>query len=262
MDRDFHIHTFFSPCAAPTMSLDTIIETALAAGLKDVGLTDHPFHDGLFHHHEALAHALAGRGKMPLRVWIGAELEVLGPEQLVIPAARLSRAEYLIAAPSHYDFEHFPPVPHLEDPMEWADRMLTDVENVIGSGAHIIAHPFHVHEFVASAGGHWHLPPLAAVFAEMRPRRLENLLDRLAEDRIALEISPRVAAHPALEAFLEDLYRKALRRGIKFSLGSDSHRPQTIGQLRGAADFVRRLGIGEEHLWHPARDIVKSAVAS
>jgi len=233
------------------MSLDRILEAARAAGLRDVGLTDHPFHEGLPHHHEALARARAEREAAAINVWIGAELEVVGPERLILPPERLPLADYLLAAPSHYDLEHFPPVQNLNDPMEWADRWLRDIENVPGSGAHAIAHPFYVPEFVKPSGTRGDLPPLADVLAEMRPRRLEHLLDRLVEDQIALEISPRAATHPDLEAFLESFYEKALRRGMRFLLGSDSHRPSTIGHLGRAEDLLRRLGVRDEHLWHP-----------
>jgi len=233
------------------MTPHRIITEAQGAGLADLGLTDHPFHDGLPRFHAALRHTLNLRDTGSLRVWIGAELEVIGPERLIIPPARLPDADYLIAAPSHYDIEHFPPVQNLQDPVEWADRLLRDMENVIGSGAHAIAHPFYVIEFVRPSGRRWGLPPLTQVFAEMRPRRLDNLLDGLIEAGIALEISPKMCSEPALQDFLENWYREALRRGMKFLLGSDSHRPHTIGKLRAAEEVVRRLGLRESDLWHP-----------
>ena len=243
------------------MTPHRIIAEARGAGLSDIGLTDHPFHDGLPRFHAALRHALNSRDTGSLRVWIGAELEVVGPERLIIPPARLPDADYLIAAPSHYDLEHFPPVQNLEDPAEWADRLLRDMENVIGSGAHAIAHPFYIIEFVRASGARWGLPPLSRVFAEMRPRRLENLLEGLIEAGIALEISPKMCAEPTLQDFLEHWYREALRRGMKFLLGSDSHRPHTIGQLRAAEQVVRRLGLRESDLWHPRMLNAKKSVS-
>ena len=236
------------------MRFDRIVEAAAQAGLTDIGLTDHPFHEGLERHHEALDRARS-RCRADLRIWIGAELEVVGMGRLILPPNRLPHANYLIAAPSHYDIEHFPPVPHLDDPMEWADRLLTDLENVPGSGAHAIAHPFFVHELMRSAHNGPRFPPLAEVLAEMRPKRLEHLLTVLAEHRIALEISPRIVVRADFELFMESFYRQAYRMGLRFLLGSDSHRPDTIGRLGRAEDFIRRIGLGPDDLWHP--DLVR-----
>ncbi len=251
MTGDFHIHTFFSPCADPAMSFGAILDAARAAGLEEIGLTDHPYRDGLDRHHEALAHARARLDGDAPRVWIGAELEVIGLERLILPRAALPRADYIVAAPSHYDLVHFPPVPHFGDPVEWADRLLTDMENVPGSGADVIAHPFFVHALHLDAPESPRLPALADVLGEMRPRRVRRLLERIAEDGVALELTPRLTWNPVFLPFAEDFYRQALALGIRFATGSDSHRATTIGDLGDAAAFADRVGIGPEHLWRP-----------
>ncbi len=235
------------------MSFERILAAAEAAGAKDIGLTDHPYHPGLAKHHEALCRARERYGKGPVRVWIGAELEVVGIGKLIIPPDQLPQADYIIAAPSHYDLQHFPPVPHLDDPMEWADRLLTDMENVPGSGAHIIAHPFFVTAIMRPGEKGPRLPPIADIIAEMRPKRLDHLLDRIAEAKIALEISPRISVKPEFEAFIEDWYRRAKQRGIRFSTGSDSHRPLTVGKLGPAEKLIGRLELGPRDFWHASQ---------
>ncbi len=251
MTGDYHIHTFFSPCAEQTMSPDRIVEAAVAVGCAEVGLTDHPYHEGLARHHQALNHARERLAPAGVRIWIGAELEVVAMGELIIPPSRLPLADYLMAAPSHYDLVGAPPVRDLADPLEWATRLLTDLENVCGSGAHAVAHPLYVQEIVKHGPLAAQCAELTAILAEIRPKRLDHILDRFAEERIALEISPRLAAHPAFERFAEDWYRRAQRRGIRFLLGSDSHRPHTVGRLGPAAAFIRRLGLGADDFWHP-----------
>lgn len=251
MRGDYHIHTFFSPCAEPTMSPDRIVEMALAAGCKEVGLTDHPYHEGLERHHQALARARERLANSGVRIWIGAELEVVAMGRLIIPPERLPLADYLIAAPSHYDLANSPPVKNVKDPVEWADRMLTDLENVCGSGAHAVAHPLYVQQFIRDGSPAYRYAPLKAILAEMRPKRLDHILDRFAEERIALEISPRLTLHKEFEAFIEEWYRRAHQKGIKFMLGSDSHRPWTVGRLGLATNLILRLQLTEKDLWHP-----------
>ena len=249
---DFHIHSDFSPCADPGMTYPAILEAARGAGLQEIGLADHPYREGLARHHEALARARhdAEDGRAP-RVWIGAELEVIGLGRLVIPPERLPHADYILAAPSHYDLVHFPPVPILDDAMAWADRLLTDMENVPGSGAHVIAHPFFVYALHVEAPKGMRLAPLEEILAEMRPKRVRRMLERLAGDRVALELSPRLLVNPGFVPFAEALYRQALELGIRFSTASDSHRPGTIGRLDAVEAFAERVGIGPEHLWRP-----------
>ncbi len=250
---DFHIHSFFSPCAEPAMSLLRIVDQARFRGMTDIGITDHPYQAGLARHHAALARARDGL-EGPPRVWIGAELEVAGMERLVIPPNELPDADFILASPSHYDLANAPPVSNLDDPMEWADRMMTDMENVPGCGAHAIAHPFFVYGLhMGRAAGIEGLPFIMDVMAEIRPKRMDWLLERLASERVALEISPRMTYVPAFQAYMENLYGRARRAGVRFFLGSDSHRPGSVGDLGEAAGVVARLGLGEGDLWHPAR---------
>ncbi len=250
MDRDFHIHTFFSPCADPAMSFAVIADTARAAGLKDIGLIDHPYRPDLQRHHAALNQARAQHDGAP-RIWIGAELEVVGMGKLIMSPADLPHADYILAAPSHYDLIHYPPVPHLDSPIEWADRLLTDMENVPGSGAHAMAHPFFVYALHVAAPEGMVLPRLEDVLAEIRPKRVEWLLERLAEAEIAIEISPRLSLNPAFAPFAQWFYKEAKQCGIRFLFGSDSHRPNTIGTLGKARAFAEGLDLGPEHLWYP-----------
>ncbi len=250
MDRDLHIHTFFSPCAEPTMSFPAILEAAQKAGVPEIGLTDHPHRPGLERHHRALDDARESH-RGPVHVWIGAELEVIALGRLIVPPPELPLADYFLAAASHYDIVGDPPVPNLEDPVAWADRLLTDLENVSGSGAHVIAHPFYAYALLRAVPGY----PTARmddIIEEIRSRRVDRLLEMLARESIALEISPRLCMHLGLETFIEDTYRRAKQAGVKFSTGSDSHRPATIGQLGQAEYLVQRLGLGPGDFWHPA----------
>lgn len=249
MERDLHVHTFFSPCAEPTMSLSAILEAAAAAGVAEVGLTDHPHRPGLARHHRTLDRAREiQRG--PVHVWIGAELEVVGFRQLALPVTELPDVDYVLAAASHYDVVNAPPVPHLEDPVEWADRLMRDLENAVESGAHAIAHPFYAYALLRPPSG-LRIAPLDDILAEIRRPRVDRWLETVAAAGMALEISPRLCVHLGLESFVEETYRKARELGIRFSTGSDAHRPGMVGVLGQAEYLMRRLGVTERDLWSP-----------
>ncbi len=249
MERDLHVHTFFSPCAEPTMSFEAILEAAARAGLYEVGLVDHPHRPGLDRHQVALDRAReTHRG--PVHAWIGAELEVVGFQRLAIPPSQLPAADYILAAASHYDVVRAPPVIHLEDPFEWADRLMSDLENAVGSGAHVIAHPFYAYVLVHPTPG-VRLAALDDILAEIRPARVDRWLESLAREGMALEISPRACTHLGLESFLEGVYRKAKQLGIQFATGSDAHRVGAIGAFGQAEQLIRRLELGERDLWSP-----------
>lgn len=250
MKHDLHCHTFFSPCADRSMTVSAILEAAEAAGLESIGLTDHPHRPGLAEHHRSLLHARSA-SVSPVRIWIGAEVEVSGFHKLVLDRAALPHADYLLAAPSHYDLVHFPPVEHLDDPVEWADRILTDLENVPGSGAQGIAHPFYVYAILVQPPPGLALPLMAEVIAEIRPRRLDHWLEKCAADGVALELSSRMTITAVFAQFMEQTYRRAREIGCRFFTGSDAHRLDRIGQLGKAADMPARLGLAEDDFWHP-----------
>jgi histidinol phosphatase-like PHP family hydrolase len=252
MKHDLHCHTFFSPCAERSMTVSAILEAAEAAGLEGIGLTDHPHRPGLARHHHSLQHARA-TSDSPVRIWIGAELEMAGFQKLVMDRRALPDADYVLAAPSHYDLVHYPPVDHLDDPVEWADRLLTDLENVPGSGAQGIAHPFFVYSIVVKPPVGLALPLMGEIIAEIRPRRLDHFLEKCAVEGVALEISSRMAVSAVFAQFMEQTYRRAHEIGCRFFTGSDAHCLDRVGQLGKAADIPARLGLTDADFWHPGR---------
>lgn len=250
MKSDLHIHTFFSPCADPAMSFEAIVDAAERLGLEEIALTDHPFRRGLFDHHASLESG-RWRRKSPVRLWIGAELEVAGPGRLVFDATDLPLADFIMAAPSHYNLTQRPPVADLSDPVQWADRILSDMEHVPESGARVLAHPFFVYSLVVAAPAGMRLPALTEIITAFDPARLSKLLGRLADDEVALELSPRSLVHPDLQRFLCGFYEEAHRRGVRFTIGSDAHRLANVGQVDSVVAFAESLGLGPADFWHP-----------
>ncbi len=242
------------------MSFAAVLEAAEKAGVKEIGMTDHPHRRGLAQHHEAMD-AARRESRSAVKVWIGAELEVTGIERLIVPPNELPLADYFIAAPSHYDVINYPPVPHMWDPVEWADRMMTDMENVPGAGARCLAHPFFTYPIVVRPPDGMQLPTIGEIFDEVRPKRLDHLLQRLAADRVALEISPRMCCTAIFEEFIENMYRRAREVGCRFYTGSDAHRLDSVGRTTPKMQaLIQRLSLKEEDLWHPAMEGSETAL--
>ncbi|HEX8671368.1 MAG TPA: PHP domain-containing protein [Longimicrobium sp.] len=77
--------------------------------------------------------------------------------------------------------------------------------------------------------------------------REDRYVDALAESGVALEISNRYRLPH------DRLLGKALRAGVRFSLGSDGHTQRQVAQLGWAAETARRVGITDRELFAPER---------
>jgi histidinol phosphatase-like PHP family hydrolase len=89
-----------------------------------------------------------------------------------------------------------------------------------------------------------HEPDLAHWWTEPRE---ERLVSALRGSGVALEISNRYRLpHDGLLARARDA-------GVRFSLGSDGHSEDEVGRLEWSRATARRLEIGEERIFLPAR---------
>lgn len=108
---------------------------------------------------------------------------------------------------------------------------------MLASGIDVLAHPFRMWN---QAGA----PPPSEVF--------EELADRLAAAGVAAELNFHTE-EPAPE-----FARACLERGVRFSLGSDSHDLVEVGDFWPHLEFLRRLGVADRDLdrvlWRPAAE--------
>lgn len=73
----------------------------------------------------------------------------------------------------------------------------------------------------------------------------ERLVAALREHAIAFEVSSRYRPH-------ERLMRRAAQAGVRFSLGSDGHNAQQVGDISFSLAMTRSLGIADGELYDPA----------
>lgn len=75
----------------------------------------------------------------------------------------------------------------------------------------------------------------------------ERAVQALAQAGIAFELSARYRPH-------ERIVRRALAAGVRFSLGSDGHAADQVGDLSAPLALAREVGVPDESLFDPWRD--------
>ncbi|BDG61670.1 PHP domain-containing protein [Caldinitratiruptor microaerophilus] len=236
---DYHTHTRYSHGRG---TVEDNVRAALARGLEAVGIADHgprswPWiratADGLRAMQRDVARV---RARVPgLRVLAGVEANVVTPEgDLDVPADLLSSLDLVIVAlhptvlpPTlrdawrllgpHYAARGWPSPRVRARAREVATRAL--VQAVLRHSVDIVAHPG------------WGF--------DVDTRELARAC---AGRGTALELS---AGH---EHMTVEYCRIAAREGALFSLGSDAHAPERVGDLDRAVALARAAGVGPEQV--------------
>jgi len=241
LDFNLHVHTWRSSCASPEMTLEMIERTAAPTGLRWIGLSDH------IDRHEDNAKPEENRRDLSQRSWeveflVGCEATVISPNRMAVTDPVAEELDYVMVSANHYhlsDVEN----PDPRTPRGYAEHYLEMIEGVLDWGlADIVAHPF-LHSKIRR----W-MDPLK-VLPHYDWDRMESLMEESARKGLAFEIKPSYpTADPPFFGRLADLCRE---KGVKFSLGGDSHRPSEIAYPDGFSEELERVGIGEGDLVDP-----------
>ncbi len=234
---DYHMHT--PRCNHAEGSVADYARAALAAGLKEIGISDHSpmppqFDDNWrMRQHELddyVAEVLAARDRFADRLTIRLGLEVdwrPGCEPFVEELAARYPWDYLIGSVHYLGDWAF------DDPdarSRWDEvgigttfcEYFAQVAASARSGLFdIIGHPDLAKKF-----GH---QPEAEQCAAVQAAE-SAMLDAVAEAGIALEISSAGLRKPCAEIYpAPRIIAGAAKRGIPFSYGSDAHEPASVG---------------------------------
>ena len=176
-----------------------------------------------------------------LMVHVGAEASVyLGWPRDALEEMRSTVLDFCLLAPSHYprsrDVPEFAKQP-LESQASW---ILESFKESVGFDfADAVAHPF----------AYGQIPRLDEVLSFIEDRDLRLALRQAKRNAIAMDLSPRICAidHAFLTRFLS-ICREV---GVKFSIGSDAHTLDNVGNDRLVLPILRRHGITDADLWLP-----------
>ena len=142
--QNLHIHSSFSGCAKPEMTLNDIVRTAELNGLEMIAITDHvqAATEDEFRVSLSKLKEQAKTIESPVRVLIGAELSAYGVNNFNYPNNDIE-LDYRLWAQNHYHVSTWIQ-PEDTSPIGYKNHIIETLTNLIKSDrADCIAHPFH-----------------------------------------------------------------------------------------------------------------------
>lgn len=257
--QDLHIHTYLSPCANETATIEYYVRVARKLGLDTIAITDHMwdpavsiaygnaawYHTyGLTPKHVARARDDASRAEHTgVRILFGCETEydrVL--RRPAISRETASKMEVLLAPNSHTHCtmpqEDYEPYERHADYLVrcFMDTVTSDVAEFITA----IPHPF------AAVGCPYDNRLLLPLIGE---KRFTECFSAAAEANIAMEINTSCFTKlPIDNDPMVDMLAIAKKCGCRFTFGSDSHSSADHDCFPIAERIAEKLGLREENI--------------
>ncbi len=231
---DWHVHSHFAYCSE-NMDIDKTIELAKLFGLENFSISEHAghltmsradFRAGSYYQNglnsiEMIDRTLDYQKRMlnyqDCDFYKGLEIEFDGKGQPTISPEFIKRFDVKLGA------VHFMPLP-----MEYTEitaEFMNQLRSMLNFGVDILAHPFRLFQRNEIPVARWMFPEVASL---------------LAETNTAVEIN----YHTYKPEY--DFYRICLEKGVKISLGSDSHNLCSIGEFYPHLRFLDKLGLNDD----------------
>ena len=222
-DRNWHIHTIYSDCAAPEMTPERVLAEADRVGLRGIALVDH-HHPGDAHPEVKLAglKAVVGGCSYRAEVILGAELSAYGVDRYAETLDEIQSIDYCLYAGNHYHMQNREhperswELPADRSPLGFKEHTLAILRKLIPSGrAHCIAHPF----LGCYLSGF--LNDTRALTRLVTDDELAELFALACRHGVAWEVSTRHLVNdlPFARRYLE----VGFASGADFRLGTDAH---------------------------------------
>ncbi len=223
------------------MTLETIDSRAWASELKFVGISDHIDRSEDNWKPEANRDDLA-EGEWRCSFLVGCEATVISPRCVAVSDEVAENLDYTMVSANHYHLSHVEN-PDPREPEGYADHYLDMLEGVLDWGhADVVAHPF-LHSKIGKF-----MDPME-VLGHYDWDRLEDILAQAGGNDLAFEFKPGYPqAAPEFFSHLVDLGRE---KGVRFSLGGDSHKPREIAYPEDFPAQLRRVGVTAADLIDP-----------
>lgn len=250
---DYHMHT--PRCNHATGTVADYADAALAAGLKEIGMSDHsPMPNGfdaawrmdhfeLKDYIEEVKHAQKKySGQLTIRLGIEADFHP-GTESYVMEMIETHPWDYVIGSVHFIDDWGFdnPDAIQIWDSWKIEDAYCAYFNLVAESASsglfNIIGHPDLIKKF-------GHRPPADSKSVNSA---MESMLQAVKEADVALEISSAGLRKPVGEVYPQaTIIKRAAELGIPFSFGSDAHAPTEVGHaMDDCLHLLISLGVAE-----------------
>lgn len=202
-----------------------MVEAAEASGMKAVALTDHgpELHVGIFRETFAtmLQDVESARDEADIPVLAGIEANVVDGYGRVDVDEELAKKLDLLLVGIHT-------LGNLIEPAEVAREYLRRVTRALETRrVDVLGHPFFYYQNL--------LPYLP-------PEDVEDFVGMAADRGVAMEVNSKYRAPD------DEFLALCLRKGVKFSIGSDAHRPAEVGRIDWSLSALRRVGAKREDL--------------
>ena len=234
---NLHIHTTFSRCAKPEMTLENIFSEAGRIGCRTIALTDH-YNDDI-DDTEALRrlNILRGQGKKlgePCRVLYGMELSGYGIGKTLEGDGFRNELDYRLYSCNHYHLDFWEQAEE-KTPRAYALHALRNVSSLIESGKpDCIAHPL-------TAGYVRAFEDISLVPAQITDNELGDIMELAKRYNVAWELNTgNILGSPE---FSRRMWNTGREIGSCFNKGSDAHRICDIDFAPHMDELKRILGI-------------------
>ncbi len=249
---DCHIHTFYQRCGNETLSVPNIIRRAESIGLKKIAITDH----------------LNTLDRLERFRYIKSDIEDVETEIEVFFGVELNyqacEGDFAYSEEIHRDYGFEVVIggihsPYTEsfDPDEIIEiqhrHFMKTLENPL---LDVLVHPFWFsRKIVKQRPADFWVELLLAVPDEM----LQSWAEASSDNRCAIEVNAHaIFFHPLFSDRFKSLYVDFLKKladsGALFTVGSDAHDINTLGQSFYAEGILHGLGIPEKQIWRPEKE--------
>ncbi|MDD2710950.1 MAG: PHP domain-containing protein [Verrucomicrobiae bacterium] len=248
---DYHIHTVYSGHSSPEMLVRPIVEKAEQIGLESIALTEHCFYSLMGPATmEAIQRDVAAV-ETRIEVLIGMEIdpdytreghlvfEDFNPGDL--RPVLVSTHAYSGLGKGWHEKLSFTGAEKEKIYRDWFRIMEKTVTNPLVNG---MAHPGRL----LSRNG------VVEEFSGEVLRDFERLFEAAAKNNVAIEINDNVLHRFETERLRKsylDVLRLGMEKGLKFSIGSDAHQIEDIGNRSRILAAAQSLGLHPSHFYRP-----------
>ncbi len=252
-ERDFHVHTFFSPCAHDEdNTIPNIVKVAAQRGIKQLALTDHwyearrgykppKFYRIVDQTIYERTRAAVARTDTQVEVLVACEVDMPRPGVFNVSEQLARQLDYVLVTASHFhmgDVEQ----PPSHDPRALAEHGLKFLRAAVQWPlTQVVAHPI---------CGFWaNGCDLADVVDTITDEELLAVLELACGNDVAMEMNRTLFGQSERrDAAQLRFFRLAKQAGCRVSPGSDTHTLAGIGSTAGLAPYAQQAGLTAEDI--------------
>ena len=254
---DLHIHSNHSSDAMSTIA--EIAQIATEKKMDIIAITNHiPEIAGHIWYGDCDSIAKMKRerdaleDKHQLRILIGAEIDVIDTTgALAYPSTNLSEFEFIISGVHRYPNttrgadkkQSTRPFPNQDSMHYGIAEYYRITEGILRNPyVNVLAHPLYAFSFLFTD--------------EMKPNAISNFPEIYIREimKLAASEGKAVELNASEVHLMNDLwFQYGDAFGTRYSIGSDSHKPQTVCEIQPSLDAMKKYGISEDHIIQPGR---------